>query len=223
MLCGFLLYFVFLLKKKEMPVTRAIESRFRKQGLVVAGVDEAGRGPLAGPVVAAAVVLPEAFDLGKDMTYVRDSKKLSEKRRELMYRKLTPLVRFNVAVIPAETIDRINIRQATLAAHREALIGLPGVDVALIDGDDDCKLDGVQRELVVGGDASELVIAAASIIAKVTRDRIMHQAEVDFPGWGFGKHKGYGCKSHMALIQAGALPVTPLHRRSFNPLKRKIT
>ena len=180
----------------------------------VAGVDEAGRGPLAGPVIAAAVVLP----VGVPLPGVFDSKALSAKVREELFDALHALPGIRIGVGRAEVaeIDRLNILRATHLAMRRALEALEEVDFALVDG---LPVPGlpVPSRNIVKGDARCAAIAAASIVAKVTRDRIMIEADREFPGYGFAAHKGYGCASHLkALKELGA---TPLHRRSFRPVR----
>ena len=197
-----------------MP-TLELECAARAEGFdPVAGVDEAGRGPLAGPVVAAAVVLPPGFELpGLD-----DSKVLSPARRETLYDRLTthPGVRWSVAESSAERIDEINILQATREAMEAALRGLSVVPaLALVDGRAFPRFAFPHRG-VVRGDSLSLSIAAASVLAKVTRDRILVAADARYPGYGFAKHKGYGTAEHLAALrERGACP---LHRRSFAPV-----
>lgn len=179
----------------------------------VAGVDEAGRGPWAGPVVAAAVILdPERIPPGLD-----DSKVLDEAARERAYAAIIATSRFGVGIADVTRIDRDNILQATFHAMREAVCGLgvmPGL--ALIDGN---KLPGLScpARAIVKGDARCLSIAAASIIAKVTRDRIMVQLAASHPGYGFERHKGYGVPEHKAALDR--LGATAHHRRSFRPVQ----
>lgn len=191
------------------------ERRWVARGIApVAGVDEAGRGPLAGPVVAAAVVLPEGFaGAGLD-----DSKRLSAARREQWYERLTGdgAARWGVGVVEAAEIDRLNILRAThraMAAAVEAL-GL-AVGVCLVDG---LPVPGFPwlHEAVVQGDRRSLSIAAASVVAKVTRDRLMVALAGEFPDYGFERHKGYGTKEHLdALRRHGPCRA---HRRSFQPV-----
>lgn len=192
------------------------ETRFGDDGVkTVAGVDEAGRGPLAGPVVAAAVVLdPDAIPAG-----LNDSKKLSQSRREFLFKEILSNADVAWASLPASTIDEINIRAASLKAMELAVKGLSGgADVALIDGRDVPQgLAGIGHALVKG-DAHSLSIAAASIVAKVIRDRMMINAAGYFPGYGFDRHKGYGSKVHFAAI-AEKGPCA-LHRRSFSPIRQ---
>ena len=180
----------------------------------VAGVDEAGRGALVGNVVAAAVILPAQFDL-PDLT---DSKKLSARQREVLFDAITAqaLAWCAAAASPAE-IDAMNIHYATLLAMRRAVEGLAtSPQSVLVDGKFTPELTMPARA-IVGGDASEACIAAASIIAKVTRDRQMAELEARFPGYGFAAHKGYGTKAHLAAL--ARLGATPEHRRSYAPVR----
>ena len=190
--------------------------------LCVAGVDEAGRGPLAGPVVAAAVVLPPAWlasDVPPELRGLNDSKQLTEVRREEFFAVLTrlPEIQFAIAVVDATTIDRINILQATHRAMNEALAQLtPPPDHALVDGLRVKTLRFPQTP-IVKGDARSYSIAAASVLAKVTRDRQAATWDQQWPEYGFAKHKGYGTPQHLAAIHKHG--PCPLHRRSFAPLK----
>ncbi|TLM65803.1 MAG: ribonuclease HII [Deltaproteobacteria bacterium] len=192
---------------------------FERQALArgyskVAGVDEAGRGPLAGPVVAAAVILPDTFDLPG----LTDSKQLSEKARDRLY----PLIRaqalaVGIGVARVEEIDRVNILQATLRSMQRAVgrLGVPA-DFLLIDGNMPVPLDLPQQTLVKG-DARSLSIAAASVVAKVVRDRIMVSLDRLHPGYGLAGHKGYGSAAHRAAI--AALGPSPCHRRTFGGVR----
>lgn len=177
----------------------------------ICGVDEAGRGPLAGPVCAAAVILPE----GLTIEGLNDSKKLSAAKRE----KLADIIRreavaYSVRMVDCETIDRVNILNATFMAMLEAMETLnPAADYALIDGNRLPPGLWIPGECVIGGDAISPSIAAASILAKVERDRYMAGQEDLYPGYGFAKHKGYGTKEHVASILE--LGPCPIHRRSF--------
>ena len=186
--------------------------------LVAAGTDEAGRGPLAGPVVAACVVLPEDFDvIGVD-----DSKKLSEKKREELFDKIqAKALAIGVGISDNITIDQINILQATKKAMKEAFLEAEtrlkektgqSIDVLLADAVTLEELD-VHQEAIIKGDAKSLSIAAASIIAKVTRDRIMLEYHRQYPWYGFDRNKGYGTKAHYQGI--GAYGITPIHRKTF--------
>lgn len=188
------------------------EDRYRHLG-TVAGIDEAGRGPLAGPVVAAAAVLPPGFiNFG-----ITDSKLLSEKKREEFYSRIMEEgIITAVGIVNHQVIDQINILQATHLAMRKALSRLPvDVHILLIDG---LKLPGVKQkqEKVIKGDQKVLSISVASIVAKVTRDRIMKCFDEIYPGYGFASHKGYPTKSHREAIKK--LGVTSVHRRTFGPV-----
>lgn len=179
----------------------------------VAGVDEAGRGPWAGPVVAAAVILnPDAIPEG-----LNDSKAMDEFAREVAYKQIMATARVGVGIGDVARIDRDNILKATLYAMTEALAALtvrPGL--ALIDGNRLPLLDFPARA-IVKGDAKCLSIAAASIVAKVVRDRRMVALAREYPGYGFDRHKGYGVPEHKAALER--LGVTPHHRRSFKPVQ----
>ena len=183
---------------------------------LIAGIDEAGRGPLAGPVVAAAVILPK----DRPILYLNDSKQLSEKKREELFPViLTEAVAVGVGMASPELIDEINILQATYCAMRDALRGLKGPDGTPYHPDlllnDAVRIPEVTiRQIpIIKGDAKSCSIAAASIIAKVTRDRIMREYDSIYPEYGFLKHKGYGSQAHMeALRQYGPCPI---HRRTF--------
>ena len=177
-------------------------------GIVFAGMDEAGRGPLAGNVVAACVIMPPEPLL----EWVDDSKKLSEKRREVVFEDILKLARYvGVGQAGPEEIDRVNILNATRAAMQQAASGAKA-QVYLIDAVKDLGLDGEERA-IIHGDALSYAIAAASIVAKVTRDRQMLEADRLYPQYGFTRHKGYGTKEHIeALRKYGPCP---LHRRSF--------
>jgi ribonuclease HII len=181
----------------------------------VAGVDEAGRGPLAGPVVAAAVILhPDRHIEG-----LRDSKKLSAARRDALYEQIcTRALAWATGSASVAEIDSLNILQATMLAMQRAVAGLePAAEHALIDGNRCPDLDCPVRA-IVRGDSRVAAISAASILAKVTRDREMLALDEDYPDYGFASHKGYPSRAHLdALERLGALPV---HRRSFAPVRR---
>ena len=198
----------------NQPCDFSLEDAARTCGaLRIAGVDEVGRGPLFGPVVAAAVILAP----GCHIEGLNDSKKLSERRRE----ELDPEIRANagswaIAEVDAATIDRINIRQASLEAMRRAVAQLPlSPDYLLIDGKDTIAWECPQQA-VIGGDGRSLSIAAASVLAKVYRDRLLVEYDHQFPGYGLARHKGYGTAEHLAALSR--LGPTPLHRRSFHPV-----
>ena len=176
----------------------------------IAGVDEAGRGPLAGPVVAAAVIFPAKIDIaGLD-----DSKKLSPKKREELFPKIqAEAVAYGVAIVNREVIDKINILQASLLAMKQAVEQLQTVpDLLLIDGNQ--KIDStLDQWAVVKGDSKSLSIAAASVLAKVTRDRVMKDYHKLYPQYEFHRHKGYGTKLHRDLIEEHG--PCPIHRSTF--------
>ncbi|MHA1188914.1 MAG: ribonuclease HII [Alphaproteobacteria bacterium] len=206
-------------KSSDRPVISAdysAEAACHGRGrALVAGVDEAGRGPLAGPVVAAAVILDrQAIPAG-----LADSKVLGESTRQRLYGVICTSAIVAVGVACARTIDAINIRQATLLAMRRAIAGLAAnADAILIDGRDipDGLPSAIEASALIGGDGRSLSIAAASIVAKVTRDRLMERCGVIYPEYGFERHKGYGTVAHMrALKDYGP---TPLHRKSFAPV-----
>lgn len=181
----------------------------------VAGIDEAGRGPLAGPVVAAAVIL----DPENPIEGLNDSKVLSEAAREALYITITErALAWGVGYAEVEEIDRINILQATMKAMQRAVEALGIVpDHALVDGNR-CPQLPCTVEYVIGGDASVPAISAASVIAKVTRDREMVALDERFPGYGFASHKGYSTAAHLEALDR--LGPTPAHRRSFAPVRR---
>jgi ribonuclease HII len=188
----------------------ALEEAARKQGArCIAGVDEVGRGPLFGPVVAAAVVLPA----GCVLEGLNDSKQLTEcKRNEFDGRIRACALAYSVAVVDVATIDRINIRRASLLAMRLAVEGLAlAPDFLLIDGLDTLEWN-CSQQAVVKGDGASFSIAAASVLAKVHRDRMLVELDREYPGYGLARHKGYGSAQHLeALARLGP---TPLHRRS---------
>ena len=182
--------------------------------MIIVGVDEAGRGPLVGSVVAGAVILPAGFDLPE----LTDSKKLSEKKREALYQIITGQCQWAVGEVDASTIDDINILQATMLAMRRAVEGL-GVSYnqVLVDGNRCPDLEHCTA--IIKGDLTEPVISAASIIAKVTRDRQMIELDHQYPGYGFAQHKVYGTKAHLQALQAFG-PLSGEHRFSFAPIRR---
>ena len=183
---------------------------------VIAGVDEAGRGPLSGPVVAAAVILCAGGIDGLD-----DSKKLSAKRRAVLETEILARCTVGIGEASVEEIDTINILQATLLAMTRAVEALGAMpDHVLVDGN---RLPQwrYRAEAVIGGDATHPCISAASIIAKEYRDRIMIAADADYPGYGWASNKGYGAAAHLAALER--LGVTPLHRRSFAPVTRLLS
>ena len=188
----------------------------------VAGVDEAGRGPLAGPVVAAAAILPPRWGqsgLPAELTGLNDSKQLTEVQREQFFKFLTGCgeIEYGINAVDAAVIDKINILQATHHAMNLALAKLnPLPPHALVDGRPVDTLH-VPQTAIVKGDARSYSIAAASVLAKVTRDRLMHEFHAQFPEYGFAEHKGYGTAKHLAAIAKHG--VCPIHRKTFAPLK----
>lgn len=191
------------------------ENQLRRDGFrIVAGVDEAGRGPLAGPVTVAAVVLPADFT----HAMLNDSKQLSEKKREALYEEITDdsSIRWHCCVIGTEVIDRINILQATWEGMRRCALALePRPDAVLIDGKP-VKQYPLHQVALVKGDSLSFSIAAASVIAKVTRDRIMQRLAAEYPAYGFDIHKGYPTPGHLAALRKHG--PCPAHRRSFAPV-----
>ena len=177
---------------------------------LLAGVDEAGRGALAGPVVAAAVIC----DSDEDLSGVRDSKLLSEKTRERLFGLICEKsLAWGVGIVDADRIDRINILKATLEAMREAVNSLdPVPNLVLVDGKQLPRIE-MPAEAVKGGDRRSFSIAAASIVAKVTRDRIMRERAMEYPDYGFRRNKGYATREHIQAIREGGL--TAFHRRTF--------
>ncbi len=195
----------------------ALEAALLAGGLqAIAGIDEAGRGPLAGPVVASAVWLdPLAIPDG-----LNDSKVLSSEDRERLFVEILRTATVSIGSASAGEIDRINIRQATLTAMRRALTGLARLPChALIDGRDIPMRLGCAATAVIGGDGRSLSVAAASIVAKVTRDRLMRQLCRAHPAYGFGQHMGYGTPAHLdALDRHGP---SPYHRHTFSPIRQR--
>ena len=179
----------------------------------LAGIDEAGRGPLAGPVIASAVIFPKEIDLPE----VTDSKKLTEKKRERLFGDIcNKALSIGVGIVHEEEIDKKNILQATYEAMRIAIRKLSlEPDLLLIDGNK-VDIEKYKQKNIIKGDQKSLSIAAASIIAKVTRDRMMTQYDIIFPGYGFSRHKGYGTKQHIEAINNKKS--TLIHRKSFNPV-----
>jgi ribonuclease HII len=198
--------------------SEAFERRARERGFsLVAGIDEAGRGPLAGPVVAAAVILPEKAPLD----HLNDSKKLSPKRREQLFGTIYEhAVSVGIGIVDPVEIDRINILQATLLSMAMAVDNLlPRADYLLIDGTFPIK-SALPQKCLKQGDSRCLSIAAASVVAKVTRDRIMKCYDEEFPEFGFGKHKGYGTKAHCEAIRT--FGSCRIHRKTFRRVKEYV-
>ena len=196
-------------ERSRLQKMRFYEDQYREYGLIC-GIDEVGRGPLAGPVVAGAVILPADCEI----LYLNDSKKLSPAKREELYEVICrEAVGIGLGFVGPERIDEINILQATYEAMRQAIGKLnPQPDVLLNDAVTIPGM-GIRQVPIIKGDAKSVSIAAASIVAKVTRDRLMEEYEKVYPGYGFAANKGYGAASHIeALKKYGP---TPIHRRSF--------
>ena len=176
----------------------------------ICGIDEAGRGPLAGPVVAGAVILPKDARI----LYINDSKKLSEKKREELFDVIcSEALAYGIGVVSPERIDEINILQATYEAMREAINKLDITPDILLNDAVTVPEVNIRQVPIIKGDAKSMSIAAASILAKVTRDRMMLEYDAVYPEYGFARHKGYGTKQHTdALVKYGACPI---HRRTF--------
>ncbi|MCW8972212.1 MAG: ribonuclease HII [Gammaproteobacteria bacterium] len=188
---------------------------FSFAGRLVAGVDEVGRGPLAGPVVTAAVIL----DSTRPIEGLADSKAMSEKKRERLFDEIREkALAWAIGRCEVEEIDRLNILQATMVAMQRAVAGLsPAPDHALIDGNR-CPVLACTAEAVIKGDSRVAAISAASILAKVTRDREMVELDQHYPGYGLAGHKGYPTRAHVEALQT--LGITPIHRTSFAPVRR---
>ena len=198
-------------KKEVVPLGWDIEDTAYAEGYTaVCGCDEAGRGPLAGPVVAAAVILPR----GCEIPGLNDSKKLTEKKREVLFDVICECaLAYAIAEASAEEIDEINILNASMLAMRRAVDALKiTADYALIDGNTSRGF-AIPTQTVVGGDAKSPSIAAASILAKVTRDRMCADMDAEYPAYGFAKHKGYPTKAHMDAVREHG--PSPIHRKTF--------
>ena len=176
----------------------------------ICGIDEAGRGPLAGPVVAGAVILPKDCEI----LFLNDSKKLSEKKREELFVEIQEkAIAWTVGIVGPDVIDEINILQATYEAMREAIWGLSAVPEILLNDAVQIPKVEIPQVSIIKGDAKSVSIAAASILAKVTRDHMMAEYDEIYPGYGFAKHKGYGTAAHIQALKE--LGPCPIHRRSF--------
>ena len=203
------------MKEKEeqrLNELKGIDKSYFKEGYnYICGIDEAGRGPLAGPVVVAAVIMPK----DSMIEGVNDSKKVSEKKREKLYELIIEeAISYSVGIVDQNEIDRINILNATKAGLTEAVRTLKvKPELILVDALTNIDTCGVPYKSIIKGDAKSYSIAAASIIAKVTRDRIMREWDKVYPQYGFEKHKGYGTAAHISAIKENGL--CPLHRLSF--------
>lgn len=193
---------------KQMQI---YENELHEKGIkLIAGVDEVGRGPLAGPVVAAAVILPADFDI----LYVDDSKKISEKRRETLYDEIISVaLDYKICEVDNEVIDRINILEATKVAMKNAICGLKEIPEYLLIDALTLKDIDIPQMGIIKGDSKSVSIAAASIIAKVYRDRLMCEMHKIYPDYAFDRNKGYGTPAHYAGIREAG--ITQIHRKSF--------
>ena len=196
-------------ERERLEGMRVYERQYRERG-TLCGIDEVGRGPLAGPVVAGAVILPEDCEI----LYLNDSKKLSEKKRELLYDEIMEkAIAVGIGAVSPERIDEINILQATYEAMRIAISRLSVRPDLLLNDAVTIPQVGIPQVPIIKGDAKSVSIAAASIIAKVTRDRMMVQYEELYPGYEFASNKGYGSARHIAALKE--IGPCPIHRRSF--------
>lgn len=203
------------MKEKEeirLKLLKKQENELREKGFkTICGIDEAGRGPLAGPVVVASVIMPE----NSMIEGVNDSKKVSEKKREILYDKIIEeAISYGIAIVGQDDIDEINILNATkkgLTMSLKELTVKP--DLIIVDALNHIDTMGIPYESIIKGDAKCYSIAAASILAKVTRDRIMREWDKVYPEYGFERHKGYGTAAHIAAIKENGL--CPIHRKSF--------
>lgn len=196
------------------------EKSFFYKGIKLLGaIDEAGRGPLAGPVVAACIIVNQDFRLSGKLRHIKDSKKLSEKKREELFDIIqAEFIEVGVGICDHKTIDRINILEASFLAMKKAIGALKSKpDTVILDGKFPIPNLSIPQKPIIRGDNQVFSIAAASIIAKVTRDRIMHKFHKRYPKYGFNKHKGYGTKMHMKSLEKHG--PCPFHRQSFKPVK----
>ena len=197
------------LERERLSLMKSYERKY-KDAEMICGIDEAGRGPLAGPVVAGAVILPKNCEI----LYLNDSKQLSAEKREQLYDIiLEHAVAVGIGIVSPQRIDEINILQATYEAMRQAIEKLNPQPAVLLNDAVRIPQVAIQQVPIIKGDAKSVSIAAASIVAKVTRDRMMEQYEEVFPGYGFARNKGYGSKEHIETLQT--MGPTAIHRRSF--------
>ncbi|MEH7234790.1 ribonuclease HII [Bacillus sp. JJ1562] len=204
------------LEQQYKEMTHYEQAHYNKGISYIAGVDEVGRGPLAGPVVAAAVILPQDAYLPG----LNDSKKLSEQKREELFQKINECaISVGIGIIPANVIDDVNIYQATKQAMKKAIFGLSVMPDHLLIDAMELPID-IPQTSIIKGDANSVSIAASSIIAKVTRDRLMVRLSHEYPHYGFEKHMGYGTAFHLEALKKYG--VTSEHRRSFAPIRELI-
>lgn len=194
---------------KRTELMKEFDREYKIYG-TVCGIDEAGRGPLCGPVVAAAVILPDEYNI----LYINDSKKLSETKREEVYKEIDKYaVAYGVGIVSPERIDEINILQATYEAMRTAIHKLSVTPDILLNDAVTIPMVDIKQVPIIKGDAKSQSIAAASIVAKVTRDHLMEEYDKLYPEYGFAKHKGYGTVAHIKAIKEYG--PCPIHRRTF--------
>lgn len=194
---------------KRTELMKEFDREYKIYG-TICGIDEAGRGPLCGPVVAAAVILPDEYNI----LYINDSKKLSETKREEVYKEIDKYaVAYGVGIVPPERIDEINILQATYEAMRTAIHKLSVTPDILLNDAVTIPMVDIKQVPIIKGDAKSQSIAAASIVAKVTRDHLMEEYDKLYPEYGFAKHKGYGTAAHIKAIKEYG--PCPIHRRTF--------
>lgn len=194
---------------KRTELMKEFDREYKIYG-TICGIDEAGRGPLCGPVVAAAVILPDEYNI----LYINDSKKLSETKREEVYKEIDKYaVAYGVGIVSPERIDEINILQATYEAMRTAIHKLSVTPDILLNDAVTIPMVDIKQVPIIKGDAKSQSIAAASIVAKVTRDHLMEEYDKLYPEYGFAKHKGYGTAAHIKAIKEYGL--CPIHRRTF--------
>jgi len=201
---------------KNKP-TYDIELRLRNEGYnYIIGIDEAGRGPLMGPVVAAGVYIPDGFDTSE----IKDSKKLSAKKREYLYNKITAECGWATGQVDEKLIDIMNIAQATKLAMRQVIYKMDKADMALIDGNFLPESLDITEKCIVGGDNLSVSIAAGSIVAKVTRDRMIMELHKEYPIYSWDKNKGYGTKEHMEAIKIYGPSI--YHRKTFGRIREYV-
>lgn len=194
---------------KRTELMKEFDREYKIYG-TICGIDEAGRGPLCGPVVAAAVILPDEYNI----LYINDSKKLSETKREEVYKEIDKYaVAYGVGIVSPERIDEINILQATYEAMRTAIHKLSVTPDILLNDAVTIPMVDIKQVPIIKGDAKSQSIAAASIVAKVTRDHLMEEYDKLYPEYGFAKHKGYGTAAHIKAIKEYG--PCPIHRRTF--------
>lgn len=194
---------------KRTELMKEFDREYKIYG-TICGIDEAGRGPLCGPVVAAAVILPDEYNI----LYINDSKKLSETKREEVYKEIDKYaVAYGVGIVSPERIDEINILQATYEAMRTAIHKLSVTPDILLNDAVTISMVDIKQVPIIKGDAKSQSIAAASIVAKVTRDHLMEEYDKLYPEYGFAKHKGYGTAAHIKAIKEYG--PCPIHRRTF--------